>query len=93
MEFQDLVIFLQHLPTTGWSDKEVGVLLSEAFVMKSHFHHSQARTPLLRLTSPHLATLHLTHSQARLASLHFASPQLSSLHLSHSQAHLAVNVS
>ena len=42
MEFQDLVIFLQHLPTTGWSDKEVGVLLSEAFVMKSHFHHSQA---------------------------------------------------
>lgn len=42
MEFQDLVMFLQHLPTTGWSDKEVGVLLSEAFVMKSHFHHSQA---------------------------------------------------
>ena len=42
MEFQDLVIFLQHLPTTGWSDKEVGVLLSEAFVMKSHFHNSQA---------------------------------------------------
>ena len=42
MEFQDLVIFLQHLPTTGWSDKEVGVMLSEAFVMKSHFHNSQA---------------------------------------------------
>ena len=42
MEFQDLVLFLQHLPTTGWSDKEVGVLLSEAFVMKSHFHNSQA---------------------------------------------------
>jgi len=42
MEFQDLVIFLQRLPTTGWSDKEVGVLLSEAFVMKSHFHNSQA---------------------------------------------------
>ena len=42
MEFQDLVIFLQHLPTTGWSEKEVGVLLSEAFVMMSHFHRSQA---------------------------------------------------
>ena len=42
MEFQDLVLFLQHLPTTGWSEKEVSVLLSEAFVMMSHFHHSQA---------------------------------------------------
>lgn len=43
MEFQDLVIFLQHLPTTGWSDKEVSVLLAEAFVMKSHFHNSKAQ--------------------------------------------------
>ena len=37
MEFQELVMFLQHLPTTGWSDKEVitlilGELLSQAYV-------------------------------------------------------------
>ena len=28
-------MFLQHLPTTGWSDKEVGELLSLAYVYKS----------------------------------------------------------
>ena len=38
MEFQDLVMFLQHLPTTGWSSKEVAELLSQAYVFKSLYH-------------------------------------------------------
>mmetsp|Transcript_29128 Transcript_29128/g.65965 ORF Transcript_29128/g.65965 Transcript_29128/m.65965 type:complete len:109 (-) Transcript_29128:574-900(-) len=38
MEFQELVHFLQHLPTTGWSNKEVGELLSQAFVFKTLYH-------------------------------------------------------
>ena len=29
MEFQELVMFLQHLPTTGWSTKDVSELLSK----------------------------------------------------------------
>ena len=35
MEFQDLVMFLQKLPTTGWSEKDVGELLSLAYVYQS----------------------------------------------------------
>jgi len=42
MEFGDLVTFLQHLPTTGWSSKEVELLLSQAYVFKSHYHASPA---------------------------------------------------
>ena len=42
MEFQELVTFLQHLPTTGWSNKEVELLLSQAYVFKSHYHQSPA---------------------------------------------------
>eukprot|EP00276_Gloeochaete_wittrockiana_P005734 CAMPEP_0184661458 /NCGR_PEP_ID=MMETSP0308-20130426/38430_1 /TAXON_ID=38269 /ORGANISM="Gloeochaete witrockiana, Strain SAG 46.84" /LENGTH=513 /DNA_ID=CAMNT_0027102775 /DNA_START=233 /DNA_END=1771 /DNA_ORIENTATION=- len=32
MEFQELVLFLQHLPTHSWTDENVGMLLSQAFV-------------------------------------------------------------
>jgi len=42
MEFQELVHFLQHLPTTGWSNKEVGELLSQAYVFKSLYHNAQS---------------------------------------------------
>jgi hypothetical protein len=35
-----MVVFLQHLPTQGWSAKDVGELLSQAFVFKSLYHHS-----------------------------------------------------
>lgn len=38
MEFQELVHFLQHLPTTGWSNKEVSELLSQAYVLKTLYH-------------------------------------------------------
>ena len=42
MEFQDLVMFLQHLPTSGWSEKDVAELLSRAFIFKSSFHETPA---------------------------------------------------
>jgi len=40
LEFQDLVIFLQHLPTDEWTEKEVEPILSQAFVYKSLYHNS-----------------------------------------------------
>ena len=43
-EFGDLIIFLQHLPTQGWSEKEVGELLAQAFVYKTRY--SQAHLTL-----------------------------------------------
>lgn len=42
MEFSELVTFIQHLPTTGWSTKEVELLLSQAYVFRAHFHASPA---------------------------------------------------
>jgi hypothetical protein len=40
MEFPDIMIFLQSLPqeTAKWLDKDVELLLSEAFMWKSLFH-------------------------------------------------------
>jgi len=38
LEFQDLVLFLQHLPTDKWEEKDIELLLSEAFVFKTLFH-------------------------------------------------------
>ena len=35
-------MFLQSLPTQGWGDKEVEMLLSEAYMWKTLFHDSQA---------------------------------------------------
>jgi len=40
LEFQDLVIFLQRLPTEDWTDKEIEPILSQAFVYKSLYHNS-----------------------------------------------------
>ena len=42
MDFGELITFIQHLPTTGWSTKEVELLLSQAYVFKSHYHSSPA---------------------------------------------------
>jgi len=39
-EFQDIVIFLQHIPTKNWTDKDIELLLSEAYMYKSLFHNS-----------------------------------------------------
>ena len=37
---QDLVVFLQHLPTSEWTEKEVSELLSQAYVFKTLYHHA-----------------------------------------------------
>ena len=37
-EFQDLVIYLQNLPTEKWTTKDIESLLSQAFIYKSLFH-------------------------------------------------------
>jgi len=39
-EFQDIVIFLQHIPTKNWTDQDIELLLSEAYMYKSLFHNS-----------------------------------------------------
>ncbi|KAJ3170838.1 GTPase-activating protein [Irineochytrium annulatum] len=40
MEFQDVMIFVQSPPTSTWEDKDIELLLSEAFMWKSLFHNS-----------------------------------------------------
>ena len=40
MDFQDLVVFIQHLPTDNWSDKDIESLVSQAFVYKTYYHYA-----------------------------------------------------
>ncbi|KAI8878994.1 RabGAP/TBC [Backusella circina FSU 941] len=40
LDFQGIMIFLQQLPTQGWEEKDVELLLSEAFMWKSLFHNA-----------------------------------------------------
>ena len=42
MEFADIMMFIQSLPTEtkNWDDKDVELLLSEAYMWKSLFHNS-----------------------------------------------------
>ncbi|ODV59487.1 GTPase-activating protein GYP1 [Ascoidea rubescens DSM 1968] len=42
MEFQDIMIFLQNPPTTNWTEEDVGVLLSEAYVWQSLYKNASA---------------------------------------------------
>uniref|UniRef100_M4C434 Rab-GAP TBC domain-containing protein n=1 Tax=Hyaloperonospora arabidopsidis (strain Emoy2) TaxID=559515 RepID=M4C434_HYAAE len=37
LEFQDLVLFLQNLPTKDWVENEIEPLLSRAFILQSYF--------------------------------------------------------
>lgn len=41
MDFQGVMMFLQSLPTQGWTERDVELLLSEAFMWKSLFHNAQ----------------------------------------------------
>jgi hypothetical protein len=41
MEFQDLVVFLQKLPTENWTERDIEMLLAQAYLYKSWFHKSQ----------------------------------------------------
>lgn len=42
MDFQDIMIFLQTLPTKTWTEKDVELLLSEAYIWQSLFKGSSA---------------------------------------------------
>jgi hypothetical protein len=42
MDFQDIMMHLQNVPTSDWGEKEIELLLSEAFMWKSLFHNSKA---------------------------------------------------
>jgi len=39
-DFQSLMMFIQHLPTTQWTENDIQVLLSEAYVYKTLYHDS-----------------------------------------------------
>ena len=40
LEFQELMMFMQNLPTRAWTEKEIETLVSQAFVYKMQFHAS-----------------------------------------------------
>lgn len=40
LEFQDLVMFLQSLPTKDWAEDEIDPLLSRAFILQTYFADS-----------------------------------------------------
>ncbi|KAF8497654.1 rab-GTPase-TBC domain-containing protein [Gautieria morchelliformis] len=42
MDFQGIIMFLQSLPTQEWTDHDVELLLSEAFLLNSVWHHAQS---------------------------------------------------
>ncbi|KAG8532554.1 uncharacterized protein KY384_002431 [Bacidia gigantensis] len=42
LEFQDIMMFLQSLPTTEWTEKDIELLLSEAYIWQSLFRGSSA---------------------------------------------------
>lgn len=42
MEFQDIMMFLQALPTREWSSKDIELLLSEAFIWQSLYKNASA---------------------------------------------------
>ncbi|KAK9719614.1 GTPase-activating protein, variant 2 [Basidiobolus ranarum] len=40
LEFQDIIMFLQSLPTQNWTDQEIEMLLSQAYIWKTLFHNA-----------------------------------------------------
>jgi hypothetical protein len=42
MDFQEIMMFLQSLPTKEWTEKDIELLLSEAFIWQSLFKGSSA---------------------------------------------------
>ncbi|EAW13798.1 GTPase-activating protein GYP1 [Aspergillus clavatus NRRL 1] len=42
MDFQEILMFLQALPTRDWTEKDIELLLSEAFIWQSLFQDSRA---------------------------------------------------
>lgn len=42
MDFQEVILFLQNPPTQGWTDKDVELMLSEAFIWQSLYKNASA---------------------------------------------------
>lgn len=42
MDFQEIMMFLQSFLTKGWTEKDIELLLSEAFIWQSLFKNSAA---------------------------------------------------
>jgi hypothetical protein len=40
MEFQDILMFLQELPTSSWAEEDVEPILSQAFILSTLFDGS-----------------------------------------------------
>jgi hypothetical protein len=53
MDFQEIMMFLQSLPTRDWTEKDIELLLSEAYIWQSLFKGSSAhlRGPTSRSSS------------------------------------------
>ena len=56
MDFQEIMMFLQSLPTKSWNEKDIELLLSEAYIWQSlfkgssaHLNNSTSRTPSMSL--------------------------------------------
>jgi hypothetical protein len=50
--FKGIIMFLQSLPTQDWGDHEVELLLSEAFLLSSVWHHAQSHFGPGSITPP-----------------------------------------
>ncbi|RPB16559.1 RabGAP/TBC [Morchella conica CCBAS932] len=57
MDFQETMMFLQALPTQSWGEKEMEILLSEAFLWQSLFRNSSAH--LRQGGAAHVPTINL----------------------------------
>jgi hypothetical protein len=42
LEFQELMLLLQKLPTQSWGDSEMESVLSAAFVLRNVWQHAQS---------------------------------------------------
>ena len=55
MDFQEIMMFLQSLPTRNWTEKDIELLLSEAYIWQSLFKGSSAHVPSASSRSPSMS--------------------------------------
>lgn len=56
MDFQEVMMFLQALPTRDWTEKDIELLLSEAFIWQSLFKGSSSHLKGGASTTPSNST-------------------------------------
>ena len=57
MNFQEILMFLQALPTRDWTEKDIELLLSEAFIWQSLFRGSRAHLRNASLSNVSMGSL------------------------------------